>query len=273
MGENTGRVQHVFTDVDGTLIGSSGEASARVWDAARRLRDRGIPISICSGRPAVGIALAYGERLGPGAFHSFQNGASILHLGTGESISQTMRPETVARLEARQAKSGQLLELYSDTEYAFAGPENHAIAHTRLLGIPFHRSPFSALKNPVVRAQWIVPHADAPALGADLSDDFPELEVTQSTSPLMPDIHFVMLTLRGVNKASAVELICARQGISLQQAMFVGDGDNDVAPMRRVGSPVAMGNASEKCKAAAREHVGDVEDGALADALLLALRE
>jgi Cof subfamily protein (haloacid dehalogenase superfamily) len=264
-------IKHVFTDVDGTLIGTSGVIAARAWEAAKRLQERSIAISICTGRAALGVAVEWGRELDASGFHVFQNGASILHLGTGESISRTMSPAAVARLEAWQAQSGQLLELYSDTGYAFAGPEQYAFEHLRFLGVSPERRAFADLKQPVVRGQWLVPHADAPALAAGLTREFPELEVTQSTSPLMPAIQFVMLTLRGVNKASAVETICARTGISLEEAMFVGDGDNDVAPMERVGLPVAMANASPNCKAAARAQVGDVEEGAVADAFLLAL--
>jgi hypothetical protein len=41
--------------------------------------------------------------------------------------------------------------------------------------------------------------------------------------------------------------------------------------MRIVGAPVAMGNAERAARDAARHHVGDVDEGGLAEALELAL--
>jgi Cof subfamily protein (haloacid dehalogenase superfamily) len=269
----TSRVRIVFSDVDGTLIGKSGAIPQRVFDAAGKLRARGIPGALCSGRPALGTTLDDARKLGPDGFHVFQNGASVIQLPGMEATSRHFEQPAVERLIARARETQQFLELYSDTEYVFTGAERYAREHTHLLGIPFTQRPLSELTGPVVRAQWIVPHADAPALREELQREFPELETTASTSPLMPESHFVMLTLRGVNKASAVAAVCARLGIPLEAAMFVGDGDNDVAPMQRVGWPVAMGIASDAARAAGKHHVGDVEDGAAAEAFELALRD
>jgi hypothetical protein len=47
----------------------------------------------------------------------------------------------------------------------------------------------------------------------------------------------------------------------------VGDSGNDLAALRIVGHPVAMGNADDAVRRIARQVVGDVEEGGLADAL------
>ncbi|MEO7111239.1 MAG: HAD-IIB family hydrolase [Polyangiaceae bacterium] len=265
------RVRLVFTDVDGTLVGSSNAVPQRVWDAAKQLTDSGIGLAICSGRAAFGATLDYAQRLRPNGFHAFQNGASILHLGTGESISQPISPDSVENLIARAHRAAQFVELYADQSFAYEGAASIAEAHARLLGVPFQSRPLSDLKSPVVRVQWIVPHAETKELIAELDARHSDLEITSSTSPLMPRIDFVMLTVRGVNKASAVATIAAREDIPLENVMFVGDGDNDVAPMLRVGFPVAMSNASNDARAAAKHHVGSVDDGAAAEAFELAL--
>jgi Cof subfamily protein (haloacid dehalogenase superfamily) len=266
------RVRFVFTDVDGTFVGSSNEVPEHVWAAAKTLTDSGIRLSICSGRAAFGATLDYAKRLAPNGFHAFQNGASILHLGSGESISQPISARTIDALVARARRTKQFFELYADSAFAYEGAPKIAEAHARLLGVPFEARPLSNLKSPVVRVQWIVPHVEKVALVSELEASFSDLEVTSSTSPLMPDVDFVMLTIRGVNKASAVEVIAARENIPLTETMFIGDGDNDVTPMRCVGFPVAMSNASSDARAAAKFHVGNVEDGAVAEAFALAMK-
>jgi hydroxymethylpyrimidine pyrophosphatase-like HAD family hydrolase len=87
----------------------------------------------------------------------------------------------------------------------------------------------------------------------------------------MPETCFIMLTRVGVGKTSAVRAIAAEYGIPLADVMFVGDGHNDVAVMRDVGYPVAMGNAEPEVRGVARHTVGHVDEGGLAEALALAL--
>ena len=106
---------------------------------------------------------------------------------------------------------------------------------------------------------------------ATLAEPHPGLEISPSTSPVMADTTFVNMTPSGVTKATAVETIALSYGITLDQVMFVGDGGNDVPPMRIVGHAVAMANADHEARAIAKHVVGDVDDGGLADALELAI--
>jgi hydroxymethylpyrimidine pyrophosphatase-like HAD family hydrolase len=87
----------------------------------------------------------------------------------------------------------------------------------------------------------------------------------------MPDLLFVNLTPAGVDKGSAVRTLAAEYGLSLEQVMFVGDGWNDTPALAVVGCPVAMGNAEPEATALARRSVGHVDDGGLAEALVLAV--
>ena len=45
----------VFIDVDGTLVGSSGDVDSTTWEAAARTRAAGVRLAICSGRPGFGL--------------------------------------------------------------------------------------------------------------------------------------------------------------------------------------------------------------------------
>ena len=96
------------------------------------------------------------------------------------------------------------------------------------------------------------------------------LEVSSSISPAMPDTRFVNLTVQGIDKAAGVRAIADAYGIDLANVMFVGDAPNDLAALRIVGHPVAMGNAERVVKDVALHQVGDVDEGGLADALALA---
>lgn len=261
-------IRLLFTDVDGTLIGSSGGVHPAVWESARRAHDAGITLAVCSGRPAFGISRDLAARLSPEGWHIFQNGASVVHLADNQSLSARVPDDVVAMLVRRARASGRVLELYTDNELAVEVDSPRTRAHAELLGIPFRTRPFESLEGAIVRAQWLAALEDE---GAIVAEPHPGLEVAPSTSPVMPDALFVNMTPAGVDKGTAVRRVALALGIALSDVMFVGDGWNDVAAMRLVGHPVAMSNAEARAKEVATRVVGDVDAGGLAEAIELAI--
>ena len=261
-------IRLVFTDVDGTLVGSSGTVLPDVWKAAERVRAAKIRMAICTGRPAFGDTRGYAERLDPEGWHVFQNGASVVHLATSQSLSTPIPRDAIAALVARARKIGRILELYTDTEYAVESTAPRAREHARLLGVPFTPRPFESLAGTIVRAQWLVAREEEAEAVADSTGG---LERSSSTSPVMPDTAFINMTARGVDKAHAVRAVAAQYGIPVDEVMFVGDGNNDLAAMRGVGYPVAMANAEPAVHAIARHTVKHVDESGLVDAFALAL--
>lgn len=261
-------VRLVCIDVDGTLVGTSGTVLPEVWSAAERARENGIRLAICSGRPAFGNTRDWALRLDADGWHIFQNGASVLNLATGQSLSEALPPESVVKLVTRARHTGRILELYSDESYAVESVAHRARAHAGLLGVPFERRAFASLMRPIVRAQWLLPHDEVSTV---LDEPHAGLELSPSTSPVMPDTTFVNMTRRGIDKASAVRALAKAYGVTLREIMLVGDGQNDAAAMRTVGFPVAMGNADSTVRAVARHEVGHVDDAGLAEALELAI--
>lgn len=83
----------------------------------------------------------------------------------------------------------------------------------------------------------------------------------------MSGISFVSITPPGITKATGIARICEALGVGIESVMMVGDGLNDLPAIEAVGYPVAMGNAEEQVKAAARYIVADVESDGLAEAL------
>lgn len=258
----------VCIDVDGTLVGSSGDVLPAVWDAAARARALGVRVAVCSGRPGFGKARAFAERLDADGWHVFQNGASVVHVASGASRSRGLGPELEEMLVARARATGRTLELYTDAEYAVEHDTDRARRHADLLGVPFAPRDLRSLPAHAVRAQWLVAREEEHAVLAEPHDG---LLYSPSVSPVMPDTTFVNITAAGVDKAGAVRLVAREYGVPVERVMMVGDGANDAAAMRAVGYPVAMGNAEPEALAAARFTVGHVDDGGLLEALDLAL--
>ena len=258
----------ICIDVDGTLVGSSGEVAEDTWAAIERTRTRGIRLAICSGRPAFGKTRGYAERLDPTGWHVFQNGASIVHLPGGNTRSRPLAPASVRALIERSRAVERPLELYGDAEHAVEMDVPRTRRHADLLGIPFVRRDLLSFDVPVVRAQWLVSHDEVDAVFAEPHEG---LTLSHSLSPVMPDTSFINITPIGVDKGEAVRVVAREYGVPLERVMMVGDGANDVPAMRIVGAAVAMGNAERAACEAARHHVGDVDAGGLVEALELAL--
>ena len=259
----------VFIDVDGTLVGSSREVSPAVWAGIDRARERGLRLALCSGRPAFGATQEFAKRLGPRGWHVFQNGASIVHAGTGESRSARMPRAALDMLIERSRRLGRSLELYADDEYAVEPDSDRARRHAELLKIEYAPRPFESLREPVVRAQWLLAQGED---GAVLAEPHAGLTLSPSLAPAMPDTIFVNITPAGVDKGSAVRAVAEAYDVRLDRVMYVGDGRNDAVAMREVGVPVAMANAEDEAIAAASHVVRDVDDDGLLDALEIALR-
>jgi Cof subfamily protein (haloacid dehalogenase superfamily) len=261
-------VRLVCIDVDGTLVGASGEVAPEVWVAAAEARARGIHLAICSGRPAFGLARGYAERLDPDGWHVFQNGASVLNLRTGESRSRNLSARGVEWLRSVARSTGRILELYNDTDYAVESDAERARRHAGLLGVPFRTRSFDSLPGPIVRAQWLLSAEEAEGVLAELH---PDLHYSHSTSPVMADTAFINITPTGVDKATAVRVVAGAHGIPMESVMMVGDGLNDLGVMTVVGYAVAMGNAEPEILAAADHVVAGVDEGGLVEAIELTL--
>jgi Cof subfamily protein (haloacid dehalogenase superfamily) len=260
-------IQLICIDVDGTLVGNSGDVTAAVWEAVGRTRERGVRLALCSGRPGFGLARRYAERLDPTGWHVFQNGASVLNLAEGTARSRVIHPSIITKLVLRARETRRALELYTDTDFVVEIDNERTRRHAGLLGVPFKIRDLLSLTAPVVRAQWLVPHSDVAEI---LAEPHPGLTVLASLSPVMPDTTFINMTSEGVDKSVAIRTVAEAYGMKLANVMMVGDGSNDVTALEAVGFSVAMGNAEANVRAVARYHVADVDRDGVVEALALA---
>jgi len=255
-------------DVDGTLVGTGNVIRDDVWTALKCARERGMHLALCSGRPAIGNARAYALRLDLDGWHIFQNGASIVKVGSGESLSEPFPQAALPAMIERAHETGRLLEVYTDLEFAITHPGDLAERHAALLGVPYEARQPAQLDGTVVRVQWVVPRCEEESV---VNEPHPGLDLHPAGSPVMREVSFISVTREGVSKGSAIKRIAAHYGVPLDRVMMVGDGENDVTAMRVVGHPVAMGNADAPAVAASRHRVAHVDDGGLREAVELAL--
>lgn len=256
----------VCIDVDGTLVGSSGEPTNAVWAATAEAVARGQHLALCTARGAFAKSWDYAVRLDPNGWHIFHAGASLLHAGTGEERNLSLSGDQVLACQSEAADQDWVIEYYEPRQYVVDTDQQEAKDHAALMGVPFERRPLSELSGEIVRVQLIVPvdrSADALALAPEGT------QATSATSPIQPGVAFVSITKDGANKGSAIERLAAEIGTTAAQTMMIGDGHNDVLALEAVGYPVAMGNADEHALAVSDRVVADVENDGVVEALML----
>lgn len=217
----------------------------------------------------MGITWEWACRLDPDGWHSFHNGAALVHSGTGE-VRPVPLPQSV--LDACRVLSeahSWPIEWASADDYVAETSEQILFDHAVLLRRTHVPRPESSLTSPVVRAQFLVPIAEAEAVRAALPAN---CESSTATSPVLPGIGLVSVTPVGVSKVSGVLSLAELIGLGAESVMMVGDGLNDLEAIRAVGCGVAMGNAEPAVIEAADVVVATVDEDGLAEALALASR-
>ena len=256
----------VVLDLDGTLIGSSGQVRECIWEAVEEVQGAGVKLSICTGRPSAGVALRVATRLGPRNPHVFQTGALISD-PNGDTLHVAALRESVALQLVEYARElGYTLELYTPTNLYVERRTPISEAHAKMIGVTALVRDLAEVARiePVVRAQWVVTHGERARVeqlaleGAKLSS---------AISPALPNTAFVSVTREGVSKGSAVKLLAEMHEVALDDVMAVGDSEGDLPMLEAVGHPRVMPKAPEALRDRFPALARDVEECGVVEAL------
>lgn len=249
----------VVVDLDGSMIGQSGQVLPCVWQGVEKLQAAGVKLAVCTGRPNSGLALKIAERIGPRNPHVFNSGALVTYVDGDTSHVAALREASVADLVRHARQLGYVLEIYTPGGMYIERNNSQSEQHANMLGVKFQvRDLMEVIQDePVVRAQWMLPvenRADVEAIEA------PDVELSFATSPGMPGTAFISVTRAGTDKGSAIRHLCETMRIPLQDVMAIGDSEGDLPMLELVGHPVIMGNASDELKNRFEAVAGDVEN-------------
>jgi Cof subfamily protein (haloacid dehalogenase superfamily) len=261
----------VLLDLDGTIIGSSGQVQDCVWQAAERVRTAGVKLAVCTGRPLGGVAQRVAERLGPNLPHIFQSGALIAY-PDGRTLQVSALKEAHARrLIAHARELGLVLELYSPNALYIERKTPMSEAHAKLIGVSaIVRELYDVAENePIIRAQWVVPED---RLGEVLALELKGSQVSVAGSPALKHTAFASITQAGVSKGSAATFLARQLKLKPENVMAVGDSAGDLPMLEAVGHPVVMAGASDALRGRYEVVAGDVERCGVVGALEAALK-
>ena len=258
------RVQLVIADVDGTLVTQEKVLTERAREAVRKLLAAGIAFTITSGRPPLGMKMLI-EPLGLKDPIAAFNGGVIVSPDLSV-LRQHLLPQAAAQSACEIIAQHELdVWLYTDRDWFV---RNRQAPH-------------------VDREEWTVKFPPKVAASYDgllgrtaklvgVSDDYAavarcEQEVQKqcgaqvSASRYQP--YYLDVTHPQANKGEVVTVLSQMLKIPPAKIATIGDGPNDVLMFRRSGVSIAMGNASDDVKKAARFVTASNQDEGFAQAM------
>jgi len=251
-------IKAVFFDIDGTLVPiGHKEMLPETRDALMRLRENGIKVFVCSGRPITFI-----DNLGDFPFDGYvtANGAVCL-LSDGKTLiyHQCIEEDDINRLS-------HYIKEYPDNSFVIVplsgNPYVTSINKTmievikmlNLQNVPLDPSD-KLTDEPVVQMMGFMSEQEAERtrLFKDVLTDCSHASWCPLFFDIMPD---------GSDKANGLKQMAAYFDIPREDTMAFGDGANDISVLKYAGIGVAMGNARKNVQEAA-DYVttSDVDNG------------
>lgn len=270
------KIRLLVVDVDGTLVGNSGEPTRAVSQMIGEALATGMQIALCSGRPMASCwPIARGLGLhGP---HVVFNGALVKDPERPEVILQKPLPAAALdRLIERGRREDVCLELYTEQTHVVERDWRESRLHASSIRVTYQISSFDAFvgRSDIIKGQIITSDERSRAVARRLADEFAGELSFSIAIPMIPGerLECVNIVEPSVSKGTAVQALIEYVGLSRDQVAAAGDARNDLPMLERVGLRIAMGNADPAVKAIADLVCPSVEEDGLAVAIRHVLR-
>ena len=263
-------VKLIALDLDGTLLDPFGKITAPTKLAIAKAREAGVRVVLNTGRP-IPEAIHFSREAGCDDLIACLGGAALVDGEDGHVLR---------RFDIREPSGSRALELCLNREI-----ELMIFAGNRILVDPFSKQsllrtfPFPVFHENAVLTDdptaYIKEHGlPVTKIHGDWNPgryplkelaELPGIQLTHSS-----DRDFEVVAA-GVDKGRMLSLLAMMYGIALEDCAAVGDSDNDLAMLRVVGTPIAMGNAAQSVKEMACRIVSGNDEDGVAQAILSCL--
>ncbi|MBE0690039.1 MAG: HAD family phosphatase [Anaerolineae bacterium] len=259
-------IKLIVTDIDGTLLNSEHKLSERNANALKAAAAQGIHLVLATGKsPASCAALL--EQLKLPAYGIYLQGLMTVN-AEGKVMSQrTLDPEVARQVITYADERGFSIVAYSGQrllvratnaqieEYTvgYNDPKPEAVGPLQnlLWTTPIHKLTAIAEPRAVLALRW--------QLNTQLGGT---ARLMQAGVPKMLEI----LPPNG-GKGAALKALLKELQVPSEQALAIGDAENDLEMLQIAGVAVAVGNADQKVKDAADHVVASNDEDGVAEAI------
>lgn len=243
-------IKLVAIDLDGTLLNSKKEISARNKEALMQAKAAGVKIVICTGRPlaAIGIYLDALNLRDNGDYSITFNGGLVQKNDTGEIIEKSsMALENVHELYELAKSLNVPLDILSDgLVVQLPTTQDHESLYSQLNKLlTFESYELAQLTADRIYNKAVIA-VDETYLDEQIkkipSPFYERYEVIKTRSNLLEFMP------KGITKAYGISLLARDLGIKQEEIMTIGDEENDLPMIEYAGLGVAMENAVPRVK-------------------------
>ena len=238
-------VKIVFVDLDGTLKDSSQKISIRNKKVFEKLMDKGVQIVFATGR-SLPYTVSLSKQFSTSSYVISSNGAEIYNYGSQRKLYQSvLSKENLNKLSEIIKKynlyfiANCFLNSYTNKDFGDPGKK--------------HVSAIEEISEDI--SQLIVESYSLDSMKLFRRDiaDMTGIKISNKSRNVNDSnkILFYDITCSDVSKGNAVKILCNHLGIKLEDAMAIGDSDNDIEMLQSVGVSVAVSNATESLKSVA----------------------
>jgi len=254
------KVELAILDLDGTLVASSDDVPlAGAWDlrlgVVNRLKGRGVPLSIATGRAAHGASpiIRAVSRSKDLPFIIYNGGVVLTSAGKilhSAHIDSGVVQEIVRTVEDSGAS---ILTYWIAYDFDGSFENEWAVFHGRssppnreFNGLPISISrPLQSNAICVAALVW----GDDPDVQFDVANRLAEVGGVSLTRS---GAKYIEIRPLGSSKAQGLSVMLSSIGVSARVVMAIGDNDNDIELLSSVGFGVCVSNASAGARAASR---------------------
>ena len=287
-------------DLDGTLLDPRGKVSPANRAAVHKALDAGVMIVPCTGRGwneskepletlfggvqwkdgSHAAAASAEELLSPGVFVT---GAAVCDVRTGRSLDLAMiEPHVALELVDALKDMPEAVLVYRDLasvghEYLITGSgsltpntqwwfqrSGATVHYQREVGAGDLRSTLRV--GVVARRETMVPAKERVRQRLGEQVFFHSFEAVQMPDP-SESMHILEVFAAGVDKWRGLEWVAQSRGIKAEEIAVIGDEINDLQMLQNAGCGIAMGNAIEPARKAARYTTRDNASDGVAHAI------
>ena len=237
----------VAIDVDGTLLDSQNNLSDDNVLAIRAVRERGIGVTLVSGRGHLPLRQLL-QRLDLQQPFIGSGGAYIADPVTGQVIEHSLLDRRDVDIMVGLARTAQVGIFFEEQDRLIGEASAEIIDSIRGISgveVSVTQDILHATQEAPTKMFMTSEHAVLVPLEQEIRQRHLEVNLVYS-API-----YLEATRQGINKGYALQRLSAHLRIPLERIAVLGDGGNDVSMFEIAGLAIAMGNALPEVKAAA----------------------
>jgi Cof subfamily protein (haloacid dehalogenase superfamily) len=244
------RIKLVITDVDGTLVTTEKALRPSAVAAVRKLHDRGIAFTICSSRPPFGLCMMRDALQITLPFGGY-NGGAIVEPDLTVIEQVTIPPAAAKKAVDTFHANGVSTWVFVGNEWVILDRQGDHVDHEiHTIDVPptvvtaYEDKHFSAVGK-------IVGASNNHDLIAKVEKIMQET-LGHTAHAAKSQAYYCDVIAPGINKGRIVQVLAERLGLDRGEIAVLGDMNNDLDMFAAAGLPIAMANAPDAVKRAAK---------------------